>query len=213
MDKYLEVLAKQYIKAKGIRTKMDLNDPKFMEDLLFWIRERNEIGNKYTSYLESLDIDFDRVDCAEIGKSELDTVVAPYDTTIVTPVSKYIYNVEKERIINASFMVDNKKPYFVINGKSLQVAPYHFDTFMTQNVYSMNELANWADLHNSYNGKIIVGAYGSLSDKDIYPVLNHIQLFQDKLEGDILYDYTMMGDSYLVVAASKASVKEKVLTR
>lgn len=209
MDKYLEFLAKQYIKAKGIKTKRDMNDPKFIEDLLYWIREMNEIGNKYTTYLESLGIDFDRSNCAEVGKSELDTVVAPYNTSIISPVSKYIANVDRERIINANLRVHDSKPYFVIGSKKILMPNYAFDTYMTQNIYTMSEVAHWDDLHNSGNAKIIVGAFGYAGDKDIYPKINKMQLFQDRLDSSIIYDYSLIGDSYVVVVAS-ANEKEKV---
>ena len=212
MDKYLEMLAKQYIRAKDIRTKIDLNDPKFMEDLLFWIRERNEIGNKYTTFLEELGIDFDKDSCAEIGKSTLDTVVGPYSTFLITTTSKPLGNIDRDRVIDGSLEVIDSTPYLNAKNRKLELPSYIFDTYMTQNIYDMKDIERWTDLHNSGKYNIVVGAYGNSGDKDIYPILNKINLFQEKLDSDTIYEYTMIGDSYLVVAASKKTIKEKVKT-
>jgi len=213
MNSYLEYLAKQYIKAKGIKSKRNLNDPKFVEDLLFWIREMNEIGNKYTTYLEELGLDFDRSTCAEVGRSELDTVVAPYETTIITPVSKYIPNVDRNRIINANVRVSDNTPYLVRGSKKIVAPTYTFDTYMTQNIYTMSEVANWDNLHNGGKHSIIVGAFGYAGDKDIYPKLNQIHRFQERLDSDVVYDYSLIGDSFVVVAATKVNEKQKVLVK
>lgn len=212
MDKYLEILAKQYIRAKDIRTKADLNDPKFVEDLLFWIRERNEIGNKYTTFLEELGIDFDNDSCAEIGKSTLDTVVGPYSTFLITTTSKPLGNIDRDRVIDGSLEVIDSTPYLNAKNRRLELPSYIFDTYMTQNIYDMKDIESWTDLHNSGKYNIVVGAYGNTEDKDIYPILNKINLFQEKLDTDTIYEYTMIGDSYLVVAASKKAIKEKVKT-
>ncbi len=209
MDNYMNLLIRQYAKAKGI-AKIDYNDKELLKEVEGWLIEMSKIGKNYLQFLDSLGVNYNKVTCAEVGKSEYDTIVKNKKAVIITPETRYIEGVKKERIITANVCVDeeNKVNLVTVRGQ-IRIPNYIFSTFMTQNVAPFR-IEKWKDLHNFSDSSIIVGAYGSINDKDIIPKLTEIQKFRQDLDDSIVYDYEMIGDSYVVAIASKKTVLEKV---
>ena len=158
-------------------------------------------------------------DCntAEVGKGRYDTIVKPFNTTIITPYSEGLIVPNKSRIITSKFIVLNGMPVlYKANGMNItETKPILSDstlTFMTQNPYMEANIKNWEQLHNSGESDIIVGVYGSIYDKDIESKLKQIQELEEKLNGSYIGDGAVIGDTYSYAIASKRKVKTLVKT-
>lgn len=212
MEKYLSLLIKQFKQANNIKN-VDINSQAFMSEFSEWIILRQKASKNYLALLEYMKLSkFADRDTAEIGKCKYDTIVKPFNTTIITPHVSGLETLENERVINAEFVVMGEKPVlFGANKNGKPISSSSNLTFMTQNPYTPVEIRNWEDLHNSGNYDIIVGVYGSIHDKDIESKLKQIKELEKKLNGSYNESYiregTVIGDIYSCAIASKRKVK------
>ena len=143
----------------------------------------------------------------EIGKGLFDSIIMPFDTTIITPHS-YMLNVEPSRVITSNFMVCDGSP-IIFKAKGMQMIESNpikgnaVQTFMTQNPYSDMNIRNWEQLHNSSKNDIIVGVYGSIYDKDMDSKLRQISTLKSKLNGNYVEENVTINDAYCYALASK----------
>ena len=218
MDKYLELLMEQYKQATGT-VNIDIHSKAFASEFTHWISTREKCIDNYLELLEYMKLyNYVDSDTIEIGKGCFDSVVKPFNTTIVTPHCLGLKNRPNKQIIDADFKVYSSGPALIRDNKdgSKKVIPFDSDifiTFMTQNPYYISLLKNWDQLHNSGNSGIIVGVYGSINDKDISRKIESLRLLRDRLDGHYLEEYTVINDSYYYAVAtnrlSKVKVKEK----
>lgn len=213
MEKYLSLLIEQFKQANGIKN-VDVNSQSFVSEFSEWIKLRQDISRNYLALLEYMDLSkFADYDTAEIGKGKCDTIVKPFDTTIITPHIYGLETLENERVINSELVVMGGTPVLFGNGKNGKlVSSSTALTFMTQNPYATVDIRNWEDLHNSRNYDIIVGFYGSIYDKDIDSKLKQIQELEEKLNGLYIREDTVIGDTYSYAIASERKVKTLVKT-
>lgn len=219
MSNYKKSLLEQFKSSQGIKSK-DAEQKTYMLDFAEWILERQNIGEDYTYFLRYLELPFETSNCAEIGKSVFDSVVMPYDTTIITPHIEGLETLDASRVMGATFQVVEGVPVIYIPSKEdtvemIEVPESVIKRYMTQNPYSRENIASWHRLHNSKDFDITVGLFGSLNDKDIEEKINSLQFLKDKLERDFIESYEEDNGKYYYVLASERKVKKlvNVLTR
>lgn len=207
-DNYTENLLQQFQNAYGIHLNNinDLFTPTFFNSFDRWLIDREQAGTEYISLLDRLGLDFDSVNCIEFGKGQCDSVVKMCNTRIITPYTeglehfnKRVLKIDNYYAINGLFTIVTNDHYYVITGKKV----------MTQNVYSESELLGWESIHN-YGDDIIVGAYGSVYDRDKEQKINELKKIKDKLEKRYIEKYDVNGDTYCYVVASKTKKRKKI---
>ena len=207
----LDYLINQFMTAKGIKNP-DYSSNEFIVDFISYLQEMQLRGTDYTKFLLSLGFDFTEEDTAEVGKGKDDTVVIPFRTNIITTDSKFRFlTTDDRRIIPGEFKVYESLPY-VVSDFDLVELPFYIRNFMTQNPYTNKSINGFADLHNSENGNIIVGVYGSVNDKDKRQKVKMIENLKYQLDDHIIEECETDGDSYFYVIGS-AKEKVRVNTR
>lgn len=219
MKNYRHELLEQYKKSQGIKTG-SLEQKIYMLDFVPWLLEMEKIGGNYTEFLKYLELSFDSYGCAEVGKSFLDTVVKNYKTTIITPNIDGFSNIDNTRIINGQFRVVDSKPTVFLPGNDGKVdggiqTLSSIRTYMTQNPYRQEDIANFDILHNSGESGIILGAYGSVYDHDIEDKIIQLRMVLEKMNGDIKESYEENNGEYYYVISSDIKTKKftKTLSR
>lgn len=158
MEKYLSLLIEQFKQANNIKN-VDINSQAFISEFSEWIKLRQDVSKHYIALLEYMELSkFADCDTAEVGKGRYDTIVKPFNTTIITPHISWLETLGNERIINAELVVMGETPVlFGTNKNGKPISSSSNLTFMTQNPYTPIEIRNWEDLHNSGENDIIVG--------------------------------------------------------
>lgn len=209
----LEKIFNQYKKINGLE-KLDIKELKnesFRKEFTSWLYERQKYGYRYLDFLYEINEHITERSTAEVGKSELDSIVMPFDTTIIS--QDDFNNLEdKSRLIKSKFMVYEESPvlYFEAsdNPKLVVLPEKRIDTFMTQNSYTPYSIKNWELLHDSGSFDIAVGMYGNIHDKNIKDNLNLLKSLREKIVGDdYKFDYNTSGDIYYAAVASCRKIK------
>lgn len=221
MEVYLTMLLHQYIRAMGYKA-IDFSSEEFIDGFNNWIKCKKELSSVYIDLLEYMKLyEFSDSNTLEIGKGKYDSVVTDFDTTIVTPYYEGIEGPAKDNIIPADFRVIKKEPLLIVKNKNKKIKKIeiakdlkNFDvTFMTQNPYNSSSIFGWEHLHNSGDSNIIVGAYGSVYDKDKDEKIMQLKRLKDKLLLGYNDEYAVCNDNYYYVVASdrygKAKIKER----
>lgn len=208
MTNYYNYLIKQYREACGIKEDVSLD--KFLIEFDNWLKERSLCGEVYLKLLKSMSINIDTSDTYEIGKGNLDSIVANYsETNMITPFYDRS-NFASDRTIIGTFGVFHSKPTLIRVNKGMfdLITLQSGITCMTQNPYTSKDILNWDLLHNSGNSKIIVGIYGNTSDCDRSKKIRELKMLRDKLTSDYIEEHLINGDIYCSVVASKGKVKK-----
>ena len=213
MEKYLSLLIEQFKQATGTKN-VDINSQSFMSEFSEWIKSRQNISNNYLDLLEYMELSqISDPDTAEVGKGQYDSIVNPFNTTIITPHSKGLETLGN-RVINSDFVVMGDTPVlFGPNQSGNPVSTSSSLTFMTQNPYTPVEIRNWEQLHNSRNHNIIVGVYGSIHDKDIETKIRQLESLKQRLTDSFKEEQYVIDDTYCYAIASERMVKRLVKTR
>lgn len=217
MERYLNKLVEQFKQSTGAKN-VDVNSQTFISEFSSWIKSRQAIGEDYLGLLDYMELHrIGEAETAEIGKGKYDTLVSEANTTIITPYSKGII-AEPERIITADFSVYDSTPILVrtTEKNTTQLDPITSSetlTFMTQNPYTVAQIANWEQLHNSGENNIVVGVYGSIYDKDTDRKIKELESLREKLYDSYIEEQCVLGDTYCYAIASKRKYKVKTKTR
>jgi len=200
----LEIQFMQATRAKNI----DINSESFRKELVTWLKERKNIGDLYRNLLAFMDLSqVSGPDTAEIGKGKYDSIVKPYDDTIlITPYAKGLETIAKARLITANFKVQGYTPLLITPSGLIDFLPSFGLTFMTQNPYTPANIENWDNIHNIGDYNIIVGMYGSIYDKDKEAKIKELEAFRDQLDESINQEYCELDGSYCYVIASRRKV-------
>lgn len=208
LDNYTEKLLQQFQNAYGIQLSCiyDLITPTLLNTFDRWLIEREQQGIEYTLLLDKLGLNFDSFDCIEFGKGQCDSVVKNFNTRIFTPYTEGLEYLNKRVVKIDRYYADEIGIFTtVINGHYYVVSG---QTVMTQNVYQKNELKDWDSLHHISND-IIVGAYGSVYDRDKEEKINELKKLRDKLDRKHIEEYNVNRDKYYYVVASKTRNRKK----
>ncbi|MDY5928964.1 MAG: hypothetical protein SPJ27_02885, partial [Candidatus Onthovivens sp.] len=99
MEKYLSLLIEQFKQANNIKN-VDINSQAFISEFSEWIKLRQDVSKNYLALLEYMELSkFADCDTVEVGKGRYDTVVKPFNTTIITPHISGLETLGNERII------------------------------------------------------------------------------------------------------------------
>lgn len=206
-------LVEQYKEANGYHFNntdtLNLN-----KDYRNWLEERKRQGYRYLDFLYEMRRDILERTTAEVGKTDLDSIVEPFDTTIISPY-EFDSLEDKTRQIPAQMQVLDEEIclQFPANDQiRLMVLPRKLNLLMTENPYAPYSIKDWDTLHNSGNYDIAVGIFGSIYDKDIKYKLELLKYLKEKiLFGDYKYDLNRDKDIYF--AALVSDRKNKVLEK
>lgn len=209
-ERYLNNLIEQFKAATGVKT-VDTNSKEFMKEFREWLSKRQVMGDGYIALLNYMELYFDTPHCAEIGKGRYDSVVLPYETTIITPYSDGIIRVNDGEVINSDFNVFVGAPLLTSNEMDFRVIqPHQISTYMTQNPYSSDAIRCWHQLHCNHNNAIILGVYGKTYDKDMETKINQLKKLRAKLFDNYVEDYALGGDNYWYALATDTKAKKLV---
>ena len=205
MGLYLDFLIMQYKLATGTKN-IDIASKEFMSNFTSWVNSRSVIGKEYICFLQSMKFNFNTLQCAEIGKGNLDSLVKNYDTTIISPYSNTFKDVNDDRIICGNIKVNNDDILLTEINETIQtelkLPTYLFHTYMTQNPYLPLNIENWENIHNFRNANIIVGVYGSTKDNDIESKINQIRKLKENINDSYLENYEVSNGNYFYVVGS-----------
>lgn len=212
----IETLLEQYKEINGINF-LSINDLKredIRQEFKEWLKERYKYGNRYLDFLYEMKQAILERTTAEVGKCEFDSLVIPFDTTIISP-NSFESVEDKGRIIGSKFIVYDGQPvlYFEITEqpKLVLLPEKRIDTFMTQNPYSPYSVKNWSDLHNGGYFDIAVGVYGSIYDKNIKENLEILKSLKEQMIlDDYKFDLNRDGDIYYAAIVSDRKEKQYV---
>lgn len=203
METYINHLIEQYKKARGLYC-IDINSKEFKIDFDNWLKKNEENGINYASLLFSIGIEFTDYKTAEVDKGNLDSVVLPYNTTIISP---YVDDIKRKDTFNSEFHIIDNKPYYKhFNEKIFR--------YMTQNPYfftkkNYSEIIKWQNLHNKSKYDIVIGIYGNLYDCDRIDKINKLDKLKDKLYNNYIEEYDIINDTYYYVISSKKKKTKK----
>ncbi len=213
MEKYFRKLIEEFVNARGVKSS-DMKSDDFIADFHQWIKERKKIGLQYVCFLDHLGFDYKELNCAEIGKSGYDSIVVPYNTTIISRVPNTFDFTIRSKVASGNMKVIHNEPTFINQHGKLKVIPESvLRAYMTQNPFSMQNIDGWDDLHNSKRSNIIVGVYGSIHDKDYEKKIHQIDLFLKQLDEDYVEEYASLGENYFYAVGSRGLVKQLVHRR
>ena len=211
INHYHHYLMEQYRMATG-SNHLESHSQIFMEEFYHWLKIRQRLGFQYTDLLTEIGIDFSNETCAEIGKGDFDSIIKPPSTTILITPYKDITPTTSSQVIPASFSVQNGSPTL---DPSIPLSKYPFlnelTTYITQNPYTPEQIANWYQLHNIRNFNIAVGIFGKNYDKDIRVKLQQLKELKARMNKDIIEERCYIGENYFHVVASKPKIKKKIL--
>ena len=216
MRNFRKELLEQYKSSQGIKSTSSKQQI-YMIDFVPRLLEMEEIGSNYIEYLKYLGLPFDAYTCAEVGKSFLDSVDKNYKTTIITPNIEGFSNIDNTRIINGQFQIIDSKPVILLPGSNdeydgkIQTLS-SIRTYMTQNPYRQQDIANFDKLHNSKEAAIILGAYGSIHDHDIEDKIIQLRTVLDKTNGNMNESYEENNGEYYYVISSNIKTKKLIKT-
>lgn len=210
-EEYLFNLIGQFKTATGCQN-IDINSREFISDFNAW-RSRNRInGEHLLNLLDNLGIIYDTPLCAEIGKGKYDSLVIPYETTIITP---YIEGLDKRpydgKVIESYFQVLTGAPLLTSTKNDISadvelIKPEKITTFMT---YNNPNIKGWHELHHNPHNAVIVGVYGKNYDKDKEQKLKSLRELRALLFDTYIEDSIDFGDNYCYVLATDKIEKER----
>ena len=211
-EKEIYNLLNQFKTTMGIKT-IDIHSKAFQNDFKEWLRLRQMQGYRYMDFLYELNNSVIERTTAEVGKSRFDTVVVPFDTTIISPYD-YKSFPARERIIPATLLAFSEPLLYFPDSKKAKLECFStrsIDTIMTQNPYSRESISGYENLHNSGNIDIAVGAFGSIYDKNIKENLEMLKSLRQKIsDGEYRVDYNHDGDIYFIALISDRARYRKI---
>ena len=202
MNDYTKYLITQYKNARGYK-KINVNSDEFKKDFYLWVTKNQENGINYASLLFSLGIDFTTKKTVEMDKGNLDSVVLPYDTTIISP---YINNnLNRKNVFDDKLIIKGNYPM----RKEFDIKFYRL---MTQNPYSdfeTKDYIKWKNIHEYTDYDIVLGVYGNLYDLDKEDKIRKLEVFKSYLTQEYIESYDIVNDNYYYLIASKPKIKKK----
>lgn len=219
-QEYILKLLEQFKKAYGL-AKVDLHSNELISHFYEWIYKRQIDGENFLRLLDEAEIDTDVISCAEVGKGKFDSILMPYNATIITPYYETFRNCQKPedgKIITDTFDVIGGVPTLTDKNPIIPemriIKPEEIQTFMTFNPYADENIYRWAQLHNNKNYSIIFGVYGNIRDKDRDEKLQLLKRLKYLLFDSYTIDIdAVIGNNYYNITASDRLAKRKMLTK
>ena len=219
MKQYLIYLTKQFKQATGLYD-LDENSKEFYVALSEWIARQRKLGMHYAAFLDYLDFTYQYGDTVEVGKCGFDSIVQKLDTLIISPAAQSFKGVDTSRLIQGTLDVYQGQPIVWGCDSSGNINSLITDnprissinTFMTQNPTTITQINGWDDLVNVGEKRVIVGAYGSIHDKDFDSNYQLLHDFSQKIgDENLIEEFETVDGNYFFVVGNK--VKTLSLTR
>ena len=207
VEKNMLDLFKQFCDAYGIKNP-NTGDNHLVSVFFSWLEsEKKNNDGFYLDQLDELGVDYKTKNTIEVGKNAVDSLVLPYET-IIAPKSEEGLEGYKDRTIIANLKFHGNLPFLIQKGVHVDhsIPCDKYKTFMTQNPYSFDEIAEWNKLPQGYHD-LVVGVYGDINDHDKIVKRNMMYQFIEKIDPHYspeLYEVETL-DSYstIVRASSK----------
>lgn len=201
---YLKNLLEQFKGATGARRIKieDLFDSETSSEFDEWLENRQIDGEYYKRMLhastdkriklvDGVYID-DHIDenfyTCEIGKGPMDSLVTDTNASVISPVADLFDKKHRRNLIVGDFDPQYGENYVRMSNNSLRPV-YGAKTIMTQNPYDYSKIAGLPDIHNSGRGRVIVGIYGSVYDKDREKKTKEFMRFANRFTKDPCQKY------------------------
>jgi len=210
----VDKIIKQYKESQGISnlSVRDLNNPNIRLDLLQWLLDRSVCNKQYATFLYMLNNDITLSTTAEVGKSQVDSISLPYNTTIISPYK--FENIDNpERLIEGKMIIGAELPYIYNIKDDKQIITEfprnRINTIITHNPYAPINIQNWEKMHNKGSLNIGVGVFGYVSDKDKLEKMKLLEDLRDKIIGsDYRFEFDTFNDIYCAAIMSESKVKK-----
>ena len=201
MKLYFKYLIEQYKSARGYK-ELDSDKEKFKVDFYNWLSKNEQIGINYASLLYVLDIDFTTSKTAELNKGHLDSIVLPYETTIISP---YSQKIDRENIFVEEVEIKGCCPQLKKYENNIHRIMLH----NPYNNFSTFDFKKWRNIHEYTNTDIVLGMFGNVYDKDRDTKIKQLEIFKKHLTRECIEKYEILDDTYYYVIASKPKIKLK----
>lgn len=196
-NKYKLNLYNQFLNSEGFES-VHYQSAAFFKEYRHWLKEYKKVLKEYSTYLQNLNIDLSSYDVVEVGKGLDDSIVMYPDFQVVSP---YADTLGEE---NAGLEVVNNKLY--ISKFDKLVEPKNIKKFITFNPYFDDNISYWHLIHN--NGvDISIGVCGKVCDRDSSDKIRLISDIADKMDGQYVENYDLIGDNYFYNIHSKKRIK------
>ncbi len=162
----MKELFNQFCAAYGIE-EPDVNDKGIVNLFFNWLyNEKRENDEFYLEQMDNLGIDYESSKTIEVGKNACDSLVLPYKTFILPKTNEDLEKYGK-RVIIGNLQFHGKLPFIIQSGIHIDhsIPCDTYETFMTQNPYSYEDIAEWNKLPEAYHN-MVVGIYGDIEDAD-----------------------------------------------
>ena len=203
MDIYLEKLMKQFTKANGLNS-IDMNSLEFLNEFKEWVTRQRVVSRDYKDLLNYMQIPLSKI--AEVGKGEFDSLALNNNLLMITPYAEELA-LEKDKIINADFMVTVEKPLLIGPDKKEIILDRRINSFMTYNPYEEEDIINW-ELLVGQGYPITTGVYGKIYDQDKTTKIKLLKNLKNKILQEVQEEYVTLEDKYLYVIYSTPKIKK-----
>lgn len=162
----MKELFEQFCAAYGV-TDADVNDKAIVNLFFNWLyNEKRDNDKFYLDQMDYLGVDYKSNKTIEVGKNACDSLVVPYQT-IILPKSKEGFEECGKRVVIGNIQFHGNLPFIIQKGVHVDhsIPCDVYDTFMTHNPYSYDDIADWNRLPEAYHN-MVVGIYGDAEDAD-----------------------------------------------
>lgn len=195
------LLLNQFATAKGIKN-IDSSSKEFMDEFSAWIIEMQKAGELFKTVLDDMEYDYKSKNVVEANKSKQDSLILPYDSTLITPFYDGL-EISHTRLYPAIFGMSDNTPTAYTDEYSSAVNLCFLNSFMVNNPYDQSYLYNIENIFN--NGFLAgeVGFYGFINDKNYEQNIKLLEEFKENISRDYQEQQVTIGDCYGLVLTSK----------
>ena len=206
VEKNMLDLFRQFCDAYGIKNP-NTGDKLLVRRFFNWLDgEKKENDAFYLEQLNEIGVDYKGSKTIEVGKTVNDSIVLPYEAFIV-PKNNEGLEVYKDRVIVANLKFHGNLPFLIQKGLHVDhsIPCDKYDTFITQNPYTFDEIAEWNKLPYGFHD-LVVGVYGNIDDNDRVAKKNMMYQFMEKIDPHCepeLYEVETDDNYSTIVTSSK----------
>ncbi len=212
---YEDALFSQYMSARGIKG-LSREDRYVREDLDGYFTElANERGH-YLELLRTLDVNYNDENTIEVGKGNVDSVVADYNASIITPYGG-LFEGRKAPVYEGRYAVIDGE-IMMARGKDSKSQTFEElpitggRIYITHNMYEPKCIKNWLELVT--RDDVVIGVFGAIQDRDMSYKLNHVRNIASILDNGT-YNLGTIDGHYFAAVRARQDVKilKKTLER
>lgn len=204
---YMKNLVMQYVNSTGTKN-IDINSENFIQEFKSWLSLIIKLSDGYIELLKFLNVDYNSLTMAEVGKGKYDSIVLNNGSTIM--ITPYIKEKINNPLVSHQFVSLKGRPFIICKDKPKIIK---IGNIMTQNPYSEASIHDFNLLHDMNECDITVGVYGENTDKDKEQKLKMLKNFSEKLVRESRMDGYEFNGNYFYAVTSSPKITGKVLKR